>query len=72
MTCAADDFDDDCWEPDADDCDHADYEADILTGQAWCWRCGERWVLTDDEIARQERFEAEYADEIWWFAFWMS
>ena len=36
--------DDDDFDPydgyDADDpCDHDDYEVDILTGRASCWRC---------------------------------
>lgn len=36
-----------------DDCDHEDYEADILDGTAKCWRCGYRWTQTASEIERE-------------------
>lgn len=36
-----------------DQCDHEDYDADILTGIATCGRCNHRWHQTADEIARE-------------------
>lgn len=36
-----------------DDCDHDDYESDILTGEAWCNRCDHKWIQTPEEIARE-------------------
>lgn len=52
-----------CWSDDADDgpeCDHEDYEADILTGIATCGRCNHRWMQTADEIKRERRHAVEY------------
>jgi hypothetical protein len=43
------------------ECDHEDYDADILTGLATCGRCGHRWTQTAEEIARER--EAEIAFE---------
>lgn len=51
-----DDYYDD--EPE-DECEHEEYESDILTGRASCDRCGHTWFLSDDEIANEiERIRA--------------
>lgn len=51
-------YDDD---PSQDDCDHDDYDADIITGDATCHRCSYRWHMSDEEIAaehaRIERYQ---------------
>lgn len=72
--------DDDYWDDDdprEDDCDHDDYEADILTGIAMCHRCGHRWMQTNEEIAREIEHQAEYQRmqdrwnrEQWWRDRW--
>lgn len=52
-----------CWSDDDDDgpeCDHEDYEADILTGMATCGRCNHRWIQTPAEIERERIHAAEY------------
>lgn len=47
---------DDGWE---EVCEHEDYDADILTGTATCYRCGYRWSQTEAEIAAEiERIRA--------------
>ncbi|MDR9813061.1 hypothetical protein [Rhizobium hidalgonense] len=60
-----DDYDyyDDYDEPDDYDCDHANYDADILTGEAWCWRCQHKWIMTHEEITREIEHQAEYMAE---------
>jgi hypothetical protein len=50
-----DDYDDD------EQCDHDDEDMDILSGYAFCWRCGSRRSISDDEIKAQEAHEAAYA-----------
>lgn len=46
----------DCWsDDDGPECDHDDYEADILTGIAACTRCGERWMQTREQIEAERR-----------------
>lgn len=46
-----DDFE---WDDrDDDPCDHDDYDADLLAGRACCYRCGEAWWLTDDQLRRE-------------------
>lgn len=51
------------WDADADDdvpeCDHMDYETDILTGFATC-ACGHRWMQTREEIERERQRQIEY------------
>lgn len=54
------DYNEDYDEPDDYDCDHADYDADILTGEAWCWRCQHKWIMTSEEITREIEHQAEY------------
>ena len=41
------------------ECDHMDYEADILTGIATC-SCGHRWMQTNDERERERQRQVEY------------
>lgn len=45
-----------------DDCDHDDYEVDILTGRATCNRCGHRWFQTLEEMEREARRKDAYAE----------
>jgi hypothetical protein len=52
-----DDYDD---EPREDDCDHEDYEADIVTGRAMCHRCGHQWWQTPEEVRRETEHQANY------------
>lgn len=35
------------------ECDHDDYESDILTGDAYCYRCNYRWIMSADEVAAE-------------------
>jgi hypothetical protein len=49
-----------------DECDHLEYEVDLLTGRAECDHCPHTWHLTDEqlnqEIVRQrEAYEAFHA-----------
>jgi len=67
---------DDYWEDDdtlEDDCDHEDYENDILSGVAYCYRCGHRWVLSNEEVEREieriaayQRMEDHWNKWRWW------
>jgi hypothetical protein len=58
------------YDEDRDPCDHENYDVDILDGRAHCYRCGEVWCLTREELkiecSRQaEQYEAiaeEFAD----------
>lgn len=47
--------------PDDDDpeCDHMDYEADILTGIATC-SCGHRWTQAVEEIEGERQRQIAY------------
>lgn len=53
------DFDDDYEGYDDDFCDHDDYDADILTGRAQCYRCGEAWWLSDGQLRQEIRIAAQ-------------
>jgi uncharacterized protein YbaR (Trm112 family) len=44
----------------APDCDHTDYEADILSGIAMCPDCGHRWMQTAAEIERERQAQIAY------------
>lgn len=57
-----DDYYDD--DPDEDCCEHEDYEADVLTGRAFCYRCGHTWWQTSEELAAESRRQAAYAQWI--------
>ena len=41
------------------ECDHMDYETDILTGFATC-ACGHRWMQTSEEIERERQRQIDY------------
>lgn len=45
---------------DGPECDHLDYEADILTGIAACPDCGHRWVQSAGEIERERLAQIAY------------
>jgi hypothetical protein len=45
-----------------DDCDHTDYESDILTGIASCDRCGHRWMQSLEEIEAEHRRISAYQE----------
>lgn len=62
---------------DYDECDHEDFDIDILDGRCTCHRCGERWTATEAELLHQIDSEAAYArymDELnrkqWWSDLW--
>jgi hypothetical protein len=62
-------FDDDPYgdEWPADECDHEEYEVDILLGRAQCCRCPHSWYQSEDEVRREiERIAAydEYVAEL--------
>lgn len=48
------------WDDQDDDdpCDHESYDVDILTGRAHCFRCGEAWWLTSDQLKNELRLMA--------------
>lgn len=57
-----------------DECEHEDYESDILTGRATCNMCGFAWWQTQEEIdAEIERIRAydewQREQESPWFRF---
>lgn len=43
------------------ECDHSEYEVDILTGRAECCMCPHSWYQTEDEIAAEAERQREYA-----------
>lgn len=50
-------------DPDQDyeeSCDHDDYESDILTGDAVCWRCGHRWSMTAAQVNAEIEHQRAY------------
>lgn len=66
--------DDDYDEP---ECDHEDFDIDILDGRARCNRCSESWHATEDEIRAQIEHMARYAEyeereerRQWWRDLW--
>ena len=50
------------YEPDFERCDHDDYDADILTGRATCYRCGHSWYQTTEEINAAIERQREYSE----------
>ena len=48
--------DDDPFDDDAPEleCDHEEYDLDILTGRATCVRCNHRWFMSDTELKRDQ------------------
>jgi hypothetical protein len=65
---------DDSEEYDAErDCDHDDYEIDILTGRAECCMCPHSWYVTSEDVSREIERQARYYDDMereerrqWW------
>ena len=62
---------------DEDPCDHEDHDTDLLDGRCSCWRCGETWYATTEQIDAQLRFESEYYEMMereerrqWWRDLW--
>jgi hypothetical protein len=56
-----------------DQCDHDDYDVDIVTGRASCSNCLAHWYVRDEEIQRQIEHEATYHEHMerenrrqWW------
>jgi len=56
-----------------EDCDHEDYDFDILTGRAECHQCPHSWYLSRKEINQQIRLQRAYQEEMdrenrrqWW------
>lgn len=73
------DLEDDDWGDEDDMCDHDDYDIDILDGRKRCYRCGESWFMTDEELDHHEEMQraadAYYARlESPWYRFkeWMA
>lgn len=46
-----------------DDCDHENFDGDILTGRAMCYRCGHAWWMSSDEMKAEMRFQCEYQNQ---------
>lgn len=48
------------WEDGEDDpCDHEDRDVDLLAGRACCYRCGQAWFLTDEQLRREISLASE-------------
>lgn len=43
-----------------DECEHEDYDHDILTGIATCNMCEHRWHMTEAEIKRDQELAGAY------------
>lgn len=43
-----------------DECDHEEYESDILTGRAECCKCPHTWYLSDDALRAEQERISEY------------
>lgn len=57
--------DDDNWDDGpADECDHDDYELDILTGRATCCCCDHVWYPSDEAIEAEIQRQADYLAEM--------
>jgi len=57
-----DEFDDyDDYYDEDEPCDHEYYDVDLLAGLACCYRCGEAWWLSDEQLRR----EIELAAQMW-------
>lgn len=47
-------------DPDSDECDHADYEIDVLSGRAECCDCPHSWHATDEQISAEVERQAKW------------
>lgn len=78
------DWDDEPYDDDLpDECDHDDYEVDILSGRAECSRCPHTWYLTIDDVEREidrireydawqvEQYRRDELSEHWWGRAWL-
>ncbi len=45
-----------------DECDHEEYETDILTGRAECCKCPHSWYVTPEQEAAERERIREYAE----------
>lgn len=53
-----------CDDGPEDECDHEEFELDILTGRASCGRCDHVWNASDAEWKRHEELmSAPYPDD---------
>lgn len=43
-----------------EDCDHDEYETDVLTGRAFCQMCDYTWYQTSADLARDQERTARY------------
>lgn len=43
-----------------EECDHCEYETDIITGRAHCGMCSHSWYLSSEEIAAEHERIARY------------
>lgn len=57
-----DDFDD--CDGEYDPCDHEGHDVDVLTGRGHCWRCGEAWWLTGDQLRHELELNAKLCEAI--------
>lgn len=64
---------DDDYDDRENQCDHEDYDVDILTGRASCDHCLANWYVGEDEIVRQIEHQAAYDEQCerenrrqWW------
>ena len=46
------------------DCEHENYEIDVLTHRAECDQCSHSWYLTSEEIDRELDRQANYYDDM--------
>ena len=51
---------DDYYEDEPDECDHQEYEVDIVVGRAHCCTCPHSWWQTNEEIAAEVARIREY------------
>lgn len=42
------------------ECQHDEYDTDILSGRATCWNCGASWWQSEDEIQAEIDRQREY------------
>lgn len=62
---------------DGPECDHDEYEVDILDGRCWCDRCGHRWYATNEQVEAQIEHQRAYDEwehgenrRQWWRDLW--
>lgn len=50
--------------PPLDECEHEEFDHDILTGRATCARCGESWYLSYEEAATLSTLQGMWDGEM--------